>query len=66
MPKLPSPRDLQPFPSVMSLVYQGHTDMVRCMSVDPVGQYLISGSDDLTVKSKCLREVNCELERSSF
>lgn len=51
LPKLPSPKDLQPFPSVMSLVYTGHTDMIRCVSVDPYGQYLVSGSDDMTIKS---------------
>lgn len=51
MPKLPSPKDLQPFPTVQSLVYSGHTDMVRCISIDPLGQYLLSGSDDMTVKS---------------
>lgn len=51
MPKLPSPKDLQPFPTVQSLVFNGHTDMVRCISIDPLGQYLLSGSDDMTVKS---------------
>lgn len=25
--------------------------MVRCISIDPLGQYLLSGSDDMTVKS---------------
>lgn len=51
MPQLPNPKDLQPFPNVMSLVYSGHSDMVRCLSVDPKGQYLLSGSDDFTIKS---------------
>ncbi|XP_065218330.1 ribosome biogenesis protein BOP1 homolog [Planococcus citri] len=64
LPKLPSPKDLQPFPSVMSLVYKGHTDMVRCISVDPFGQYLVSGSDDMTIKiweintTRCMRTIN--------
>ncbi|XP_054279082.1 ribosome biogenesis protein BOP1 homolog [Macrosteles quadrilineatus] len=63
VPQLPNPKDLQPFPNVMSLIYQGHTDMVRCMSVDPKGQYLLSGSDDLTVKvweistARCLKTI---------
>lgn len=52
IPKLPSPRDLQPFPTVESLVYRGHTDLVRSVSVEPKGEYLVSGSDDKTVKSK--------------
>lgn len=50
VPQLPSPKDLQPFPTVMSLVYKGHTDMVRTIAVEPKGQFLASGSDDLTVK----------------
>lgn len=53
IPKLPSPRDLQPFPTVESLVYRGHTDLVRSVSVEPKGEYIVSGSDDKTVKSKC-------------
>lgn len=52
IPKLPSPRDLQPFPTVESLVYRGHTDLVRSVSVEPKGEYIVSGSDDKTVKSK--------------
>lgn len=64
VPKLPSPRDLQPFPTTMSMVYEGHTDMVRCITVDPKGQFMISGSDDLTIKvwevstGRCLRTIN--------
>lgn len=52
IPKLPSPRDLQPFPTVESMVYEGHTDMIRTISVEPNGEYMVSGSDDTTVKSK--------------
>ena len=52
IPKLPSPKDLQPFPTVESLVYKGHTDLVRSVSVEPKGEYIVSGSDDKTVKSK--------------
>nr|XP_028591773.1 ribosome biogenesis protein BOP1 [Podarcis muralis] len=50
IPKLPKPRDLQPFPTVQALVYRGHTSLVRCLSVSPSGQWLASGSDDGTVK----------------
>nr|XP_018906678.1 PREDICTED: ribosome biogenesis protein BOP1 homolog [Bemisia tabaci] len=50
LPKLPSPKDLQPFPTTVSLTYKGHTNMVRTISVDPLGQYLLSGSDDCTAK----------------
>ncbi|XP_026822167.1 ribosome biogenesis protein BOP1 homolog [Rhopalosiphum maidis] len=63
LPKLPSPKDLQPFPTVQSMVFNGHTDMVRCISIDPLGQYLLSGSDDMTIKiweistGRCLRTI---------
>lgn len=50
IPKLPSPKDLQPFPTTLAVVYEGHTDMVRTVSVDTKGQFIISGSDDGTVK----------------
>lgn len=50
IPKLPDPRDLRPFPSVQSLVYSGHTGRVRSISVDPTGLWLLSGSDDGTVR----------------
>lgn len=52
IPKLPSPKDLQPFPTVESMIFNGHTDMIRTISVEPNGEYLVSGSDDTTVKSK--------------
>lgn len=52
IPKLPSPKDLQPFPTVESIVYTGHTDMIRTISIEPHGEYIVSGSDDKTVKSK--------------
>lgn len=50
IPKLPSPRDLQPFPTVESMVYRGHTDLIRAISIEPKGQYLVTGSDDCTIK----------------
>lgn len=52
IPKLPSPRDLQPFPTVETLVYSGHTDMIRTISVDPKGQFIVTGSDDTSIKSE--------------
>uniref|UniRef100_A0A8C2T7R4 Ribosome biogenesis protein BOP1 n=1 Tax=Coturnix japonica TaxID=93934 RepID=A0A8C2T7R4_COTJA len=44
IPKLPKPRDLQPFPTTQALVYRGHSSLVRCISVSPSGQWLASGT----------------------
>ncbi|KAK2188830.1 hypothetical protein NP493_122g03038 [Ridgeia piscesae] len=64
IPKLPKPKDLQPFPSTQALVYRGHAGMVRCISVSPDGQWLVSGSDDSTLKfwevatARCLKTLH--------
>jgi len=50
VPQLPRPQDLQPFPTVNSINYKGHKNMVRSISMEPQGQYFISGSDDETCK----------------
>ncbi|XP_014249300.1 ribosome biogenesis protein BOP1 homolog [Cimex lectularius] len=50
VPQLPNPMDLQPFPTTMVIVYTGHTDMVRSITVDPSGQFLASASDDGTLR----------------
>lgn len=50
IPKLPRPQDLQPFPSIESIVYKGHSDIVHSVSVEPQGQFMVSGSADCTVK----------------
>lgn len=50
IPKLPKPKDLQPFPTQLAIIYKGHTDIIRCISVDPTGQWLVSGCDDETIK----------------
>lgn len=50
LPKLPDPKDLQPFPTAVSLSYEGHKDAVTCLSVDPTGQWLATGSDDKSVR----------------
>ncbi|KAL1767410.1 ribosome biogenesis protein BOP1 [Sigmodon hispidus] len=63
IPKLPRPRDLQPFPVCQALVYRGHSDLVRCISVSPGGQWLASGSDDGSLRlwevatARCMRTV---------
>ncbi|KAL8574523.1 Ribosome biogenesis protein 1 [Nucella lapillus] len=63
LPKLPKPRDLQPFPTTEALVFKGHTGIIRCICPDPSGQWLVSGSDDGTVRfwevstARCLKKV---------
>ncbi|KAL0279462.1 UNVERIFIED_CONTAM: hypothetical protein PYX00_001011 [Menopon gallinae] len=65
IPELPNPKELQPFPTVLSIIYKGHTDMIRTMTVDAKGQYLVSGSDDTTIKvwevatGRCLKTIPC-------
>ncbi|OZJ03944.1 hypothetical protein BZG36_02927 [Bifiguratus adelaidae] len=50
IPKLPSPKDLRPFPTIQSLSYVGHTARIRTFAVDPTGLFLVSGSDDGTLR----------------
>ncbi|CAG11653.1 unnamed protein product, partial [Tetraodon nigroviridis] len=63
IPKLPKPKDLQPFPTTQSLVYRGHGGLVRSISVSPSGQWLASGSDDGSVRlwevcsARCMKTV---------
>nr|NVI69920.1 putative ribosome biogenesis protein BOP1 homolog [Cucujiformia] len=58
--------DLQPFPTTLSIEYKGHTDMVRTISTDKMGQYLLSGSDDGTIKiwevntGRCLKTIKTD------
>ncbi|KAJ3039064.1 Ribosome biogenesis protein 1 [Rhizophlyctis rosea] len=44
IPKLPSPKDLRPFPTALAVTYKGHTGRVRSISLDPTGQWLVSGT----------------------
>ncbi|KAJ1658794.1 Ribosome biogenesis protein erb1 [Dispira simplex] len=50
IPQLPDPKELRPFPTRMSIIYRGHTSAVRSVSVDPSGYWLLTGSDDHTVR----------------
>lgn len=50
LPKLPSPDELRPFPTVCATLYRGHQGRVRSVSIDPTGTYLASGGDDGTVR----------------
>lgn len=46
IPELPSPNDLKPFPSAVSIEYAFHTKSVRALSISPNGLYLASGDED--------------------
>ena len=50
LPKLPSPDELKPFPSVCATLFRGHKGRVRSLAVDPSGTWLASGGDDGTVR----------------
>lgn len=50
LPKLPSPKDLRPFPTHISVSYEGHTGMVRAVSVEASGRYLATASSDETLR----------------
>ncbi|KAL4399405.1 Ribosome biogenesis protein Erb1 [Malassezia pachydermatis] len=45
LPKLPTPRELRPFPTHTDVMYT-HTSRVRAASVDPTGAWLLTGADD--------------------
>ncbi|KAL5725175.1 Ribosome biogenesis protein 1 [Ranunculus cassubicifolius] len=61
LPKLPSRKDLKPYPSICYLEYKGHKGSVLSISIEVSGQWLASGSIDGTVRvwevetGRCLR-----------
>lgn len=50
LPKLPSINDLKPFPEILSIEYLGHAQSVRCIDISACGQWIVSGSDDGTIR----------------
>ncbi|GBG74592.1 hypothetical protein CBR_g19000 [Chara braunii] len=50
IPKLPKPKDLQPFPTQLFLEFLGHKAAVSAICTDPSGQWMASGSRDGTVR----------------
>ncbi|KAL3538517.1 hypothetical protein ACH5RR_001883 [Cinchona calisaya] len=60
-PKLPSRKDLKPYPTTCYLEYKGHRGPVVSISTDSTGQWIASGSNDGTVRfwevetGRCLR-----------
>jgi ribosome biogenesis protein ERB1 len=49
IPELPSPNDLKPFPTCVSLDFNFHTTCVRSISISTCGRYLASGDEDHNV-----------------
>ncbi|KAF5744001.1 hypothetical protein HS088_TW08G00589 [Tripterygium wilfordii] len=49
-PKLPSRKDLKPYPVACYLEYRGHKGAVLSVSTDSSGQWIASGSTDGTVR----------------
>lgn len=49
-PKLPSRKDLKPYPTTCYLQYRGHKGAVMSISTEPSGQWIASGSSDGTVR----------------
>jgi len=50
LPKLPSPKDLRPYPCRLGFEYKGHQGPVRSLSCDPSGEWLATGGDDCVVR----------------
>lgn len=49
IPELPSPSDLKPFPTQISIDYNFHTTCVRTIAVSPNGAWLASGDEDFNL-----------------
>ncbi|KMZ67822.1 putative Ribosome biogenesis protein bop1 [Zostera marina] len=49
-PKLPHPKDLQPYPTMCFLEYKGHTGPVTSISIHVSGEWIASGSNDGTAR----------------
>jgi ribosome biogenesis protein ERB1 len=68
LPKLPDPKELQPFPSRLSIVYKGHKGRIRTFDIDPTGQWMASGGQDNQLKiweiisGRCLESVQFDSE----
>ena len=55
IPELPSPNDLKPFPTQVSIDFNFHTTCVRSIAVSPNGAYLASGDEDSNCVIWCVK-----------
>ena len=47
LPRIPDVEELRPFPTTKAIEYEGHNGhRVRCLSVSPSGQWIVSGNDN--------------------
>jgi len=46
IPELPSPNDLKPFPTQVSIDFNFHKSAVRAITISPNGMFLASGDED--------------------
>lgn len=66
IPKLPRPKDLQPFPTVESIVFKGHSDIVNSVSFEPRGEFFASACEDNsvfiweTLTGRCFKKLTFE------
>jgi len=63
IPKLPNPKQLEPFPKQLQTMYEGHTARIRSLSFDPAGEWMASCADDHTIRiwevdtGRCVRKL---------
>jgi len=50
IPNLPNPQTLKPFPQFEAILFKGHIAKVKSISIYQNGQWLVSASDDKTVR----------------
>ncbi|KAJ3379322.1 Ribosome biogenesis protein 1 [Entophlyctis sp. JEL0112] len=50
IPQLPSRKELEPYPKQQTVVYKGHNQRIKSLSVDPTGKWLVTGCDDCRVR----------------
>jgi len=66
LPTLPKPSELKPYPTKEALCYIGHSKKVNAISIEKIGQFFASASDDCTIKiwevlsGKCMRTIELD------